>query len=123
MKEFKKITQGFSIPEIRSALYYLSRYIKQAEKFEDYKKDLFEDGINSAPKQEIKDLTKNLIASVEKTADKKASKFTNDEFYFWMDNISEFEDSLDPKISESQIENAIRQINLFESPNISEPEK
>ncbi|WP_339880641.1 hypothetical protein [uncultured Algoriphagus sp.] len=116
MKDLKNITEGFPIADIRSSLYYLGRYIKQAETFENYEKDIFEDGINSEPSIEVKELTKSMIEFVEKKADKKASKFNDDEFHFWMSSIAEFEENIDPEISQSKIEDAMRQIELFELP-------
>lgn len=114
MKDLEKLLEGYSTTEKRSSLYYLSRYVKQAETFEDYKKDIFEDDIDSIPTEAIKSLTINMIELIEKTAMKKASEFNESEFYYWMDKIAEIENDIDPEPNDEQINKALEQLNEFD---------
>ena len=120
MTTLESLLKGYSIFEQRSALYYLGRYIKQADVFEDYKKDIFVDGIESTPSEEVKSLTYNMIAFIEKNADKKASEFTDGEFHFWMDKIAEVEDNIDIEPSEEQVQKAINELNSFKVPKAND---
>lgn len=112
-----KLIDGFSIAEKRSSLYYLGRYIKQAEIFVNYEKDIFEDGINSLPSDAVKSLTIKMIVSIEQTSKKKAAEFDDDEYQYWMDQITEVEETLDPIPNEEQVKSAKEQITLFITPN------
>ncbi|MFN4248245.1 MAG: hypothetical protein ACK4EY_11005 [Flavipsychrobacter sp.] len=120
MTTIENLIKDYTISEQRSSLYYLGRYIKQADAFENYKKDIFVDGIESIPSKKVISLTYELIALVEETANKKASQFSEDEFYFWMDKIAEIEDNIDFKPSEEQIQKAITEINNFENPTAND---
>ena len=117
MKELIKILKDYSIAEKRSSLYYLGRYIKQAEAFEEYKKDIFEDDPNSIPSEAIKTLTLNMIEIIELSAKKKASQFNDDEYIYWMDRIAEIEDSIDPEPSDEQMKNALENLSKFDTPD------
>lgn len=117
MKQLKEFLEGYEIFEKRSALYYLARYIKQAKMFETYQKDIFEDVPESKPNQKIKSLVMELIKFIESTSKKKASEFTDTEFYFWMDEIAEIEDNIDNEPSKEQIQKALNELNKFEIPH------
>jgi len=56
MKNIEDIVQGHDITDVRAAFYYLSRYLKQADYFDEYKKDFFEDDYQSAPSEVAKEL-------------------------------------------------------------------
>ncbi|ENG4183774.1 hypothetical protein [Providencia huaxiensis] len=99
MKNLESIIQGYDIPEIRSAFYYLSRYLKQANFFSDYQKDFFEDTSQSSPSIKIKQLTTLLIEFIERESGKKPSDFSDDEFFYWMNEINKIEANLDPEPS------------------------
>ncbi|WP_187505877.1 hypothetical protein [Pantoea agglomerans] len=99
MKILENVIEGFEISDIRAAFYYLSRYLKQAEAINEYKKDFFEDDFQSAPSETAKKLTFSLIECIESNADKKASEFSNQEYLYWMDNINKIESELDPEPS------------------------
>ena len=49
MKDIRAIIATASISDARDALYYVSRYLKQAPSFSEYEKDIYEDGDNSQP--------------------------------------------------------------------------
>lgn len=117
MEKIKNLLEGNTVADMRSALYYLGRYIKQADSFETYEKDIFEDSLESTPSEFVIQLTLKLIEAVESIANKKASKFNEEEFYFWMDKISEMEDKIDPSVSDAEIQKALSEISQFTFPN------
>jgi hypothetical protein len=120
MEEIFNLLENLTIAEKRSCLYYLGRYIKQADSFENYQKDIFEDDIESEPSEEVKNITLNLILVIENIAGKKASDFSEDEFIFWMNKIAEIEDNIDPQPSDEQIKNAIKNLDGFKIPKIND---
>lgn len=123
MKTMEELLIGLVVSEKRSILYYTTRYIKQAETFEKYKKDLFEDGFESQPSEKIKSMTLEMIALIEKIADKKASDFSEQEFYYWMDQIAELEDSLDEEPNNETLQKALDELSKFETPSRGNSDK
>ncbi|TDQ06252.1 hypothetical protein [Pedobacter metabolipauper] len=120
MKTLESLLESYNIFEKRSALYYLGRYIKQAEIFENYEKNIFIDGAESNPDEKIKSLTLNMIEHIERAANKKASEFNEDEFYYWMDYIAEIEDNIDNVPNQEIIEKALEELDKFEVPKSKE---
>lgn len=118
METIEKILEDYILSEKRSALYYLTRYIKQVKVFKNYEKDIFVDDKNSSPTEKVKALTLNLIDFIEKVANKKAIEFDEKEFFFWMDTIADIEDNLDKEPNETQVQNALKTLDNFESPQI-----
>ena len=57
MTKLEDVIQNYEISDVRAAFYYLSRYLKQADYFEEYEKDFFEDDYRSAPTEIAKNLT------------------------------------------------------------------
>lgn len=100
MKKLEDLVHGHEVIDIRSAFYYLSRYLKQADYFTEYEKDFFEDDYQSAPSDVAKDLTFSLIELIEEIAGKKAPEFDDEEYIKWMDKINAIESNLDPEPSE-----------------------
>lgn len=47
MKELIALIDGIDVGDARAAFYYLSRYLKQAEYYDRYEKDFFEDDFQS----------------------------------------------------------------------------
>jgi hypothetical protein len=123
MKKIEDLLIGLVVSEKRSVLYYATRYIKQAETFEKYKKDLFEDALDSQPSEKIKSMTLEMIELIEKLADKKASGFSEQEFYYWMDQIAELEDSLDEELDSERLQKALDELSKFETPNGNNSDK
>lgn len=107
---------GFEAFSKRSALYYLTRYIKQAAIFHEYQKDIFVEAHGSEPSEEVKALTINLIEAVEKNAKKSAKDFSEEELNYWMDTISDIEDRIDEEPTEQQISNALAELDRFSIP-------
>lgn len=116
MQNLEEFLLGFETSIKRSALYYLTRYIKQAAIFHEYQKDFFVDAHGSEPSDEIKALTINLIEVVEKNAEKGANDFSEEEFGYWMDAISDIEDRIDKEPTEQQISNALAELDKFSIP-------
>ncbi len=116
MEIIENLLKDYILSEKRSALYYLTRYIKQAKVFKNYEKDIFVDDKNSSPTEKVKALTLNLIDIIEKVADKKAVEFDEKEFFFWMDTIADIEDNLDNEPNETQVQKALKALDNFETP-------
>ncbi|WET03849.1 hypothetical protein [Flavobacterium sp. YJ01] len=116
MENLEDIIKELSIPDTRSSFYYLGRYLKQAEYFADYEKDIFVDEEESAPNEIVKSTTLKMINFIEKEANKKASEFTDEEYIYWTDIINEIEGNLDPIPNENLIKKAIDEIGNFNSP-------
>ena len=106
MKELIALVDGVDVGDARAAFYYLSRYLKQAEYYDRYEKDFFEDDFQSEPSEFGKELTFKLISFIEGAQKKKASEFTDDEYIFWADKINEIESNLDPELTSEQVESA-----------------
>jgi hypothetical protein len=118
METIENLLKDYILFEKRSALYYLTRYIKQAKIFKNYEKDIFVDDKNSSPTEKVKALTLRLIDIIEKVANKKAVEFDEKEFFFWMDTIADIEDNLDFEPNETQVQNALKTLDNFETPKI-----
>lgn len=116
MTNIEILLKGHTIFDQRKALYYLGRYIKQATIFENYMKDIFVDSDENPPSENVVSLTNILIADIEKATSKKASKFTDHEFHFWMDKIAEIEDNLDEEPSEDIVQKAMTKLESFDIP-------
>ncbi|MBP1130866.1 hypothetical protein JOE25_002440 [Serratia sp. PL17] len=117
MKNFNDIIKGVNTSDARSALYYLGRYLKQAEYYIQYGKDFFEDDYQSKPTEEAKGLTLKLIDFIESYQEKKASDFTDEEYMFWVEKLNEVESKLDPEPTEEQRKLAESIINeIFQPP-------
>lgn len=110
--------KDYEILEIRSAFYYLSRYLKQADHYNEYQKDLFIDDFYSAPSEKEKDLTLKIIDLIEKEAGRKASDFTEDEYNYWMGIIDDIESNLDPEPSQAVLDSAENVLSKIIDPNL-----
>lgn len=117
MNKINEILSGHTIPDVRGALYYLGRYIKQANDFEKYEKNIFEDSIESIPSEVVIKLTWNLIDAIENEANKKATEFSDQEVMFWLDFISDLEDKIDPEPTDSEKQKALNQLSRFKVPS------
>ncbi|GAB7217859.1 hypothetical protein [Dickeya oryzae] len=117
MKIIYDIIKNYEMLEARSAFYYLSRYLKQATHYDEYEKDLFIDDFYSAPSDKEKDLTLKLIKLIEAESGKKASDFTDSEYFYWMDIINDIESNLDPAPSQSVLESAEDALSKITYPN------
>jgi len=117
METLKNSLNAYDRFEKRSALYYLTRYIKQAKIFNKYKKDIFIDGLESYHSEKVQNLTLEMIDIIEDVAKKKAIDFTDKEFNYWMDTIAELEDNIDIELSEELTQKALNEILNFKIPS------
>lgn len=118
MNNLENTVKDFEIIDVRAAFYYLSRYLKQADYFEGYGKDFFEDDFQSAPSETAKNLTLLLIKFIEEKTGKKASEFSNEEYINWMNEIDKIESKLDPEPSIDVRRSAEQVINELFFPEI-----
>lgn len=113
MEQILNIIRENTIPDIRSSFYYLGRYLKQADSFEEYQKDIFEDDEKSTPSDLVKAITLRLIETIEQLADKKAKHFEDAEYLHWINIINNIEENLDPTPNSSLIDKVTFELNNF----------
>lgn len=106
MTTLRILVENHELSDARDAFYYLSRYLKQAAFYDDYQKDIFEDGYSSEPTEVVKQLTMAMIELIETQQKKKAGEFSDEEYIYWMDEINDVESSLDPEPTDDIIEAA-----------------
>jgi hypothetical protein len=121
MKTINHLLTHVRIADARSALYYLSRYLKQAAIYERHEKDIFDEADQSSPSEEVRALTLSLIAFIEREQGIKAAQFDDDTYDFWSDHVSEVEASLDPEATPSEVERAREFVNAFAMPATKDP--
>jgi hypothetical protein len=112
MNIIAKLLSGKTVGEARSALYYLSRYLKQADHFEKYKKDIFEDAIRDYPDQETISLTWAIVSEQGISA----TAFNDSIYKKWATEVANWENSLDPEPSPAELEAASNFSNSMEMP-------
>lgn len=117
MNILSSVLVDYSITEIRSALYYLGRHLKQASFASDYAKDIFDDGSKISPSEEVKTLTVKLLKCIEFHSKKPASEFDDMEFNFWVTKINEIDSSLDPDVTEEKKLNILKKVSDFSVKN------
>jgi undecaprenyl pyrophosphate synthase len=100
----------------RAALYYLGRYVKQAEYFEEYGKDIFEDEERSAPNEEVKNLARSMIIALEDREGALASKFSDGVAIRILDEITALEEDLGPEMSDEEAVKAEGFLNALQAP-------
>jgi hypothetical protein len=97
----------------RSALYYLSRYLKQAAHFNAYRKDVFEDTERSAPSKVVRQATLEMIRSIEDAEGIPASAFDDQTYRRWAARVREIENALDPELTETDLARARKFLDEF----------
>lgn len=116
MNTIAKLLSKKTVSEARSALYYLSRYLKQANHFEKYKKDIFEDAIRDYPDQETIDLTWAIVSAIETEQGISVTAFDDSIYKKWANEVARWENSLDPEPSPAELEAASIFSNSMEMP-------
>lgn len=103
--------------DARSALYYLSRYLKQAAFFKSYRKDVFEDDLRSVPSEAVRSATLAMISSIEQFEGTPALKFDDATYSKWMAAVRGIENGLDPDPTEAALQRAREFVNSIEIPS------
>jgi hypothetical protein len=103
MLDIEKFAVGKITADVRSALYYVGRYIKQASFFNTYSKDIFEDDEKSAPSKVVRDLAMEILQAIELHEGVKAADIKRDRVFELIGVITSLEDRLNPDISESEL--------------------
>jgi hypothetical protein len=99
-----QILEPLSPEDARSVLYYIARYIKQAESFDDYEKDIFEDEQHNAPSGLVREMTRRLIEAIEARENMRAQEFNDKTVIRLLDEITSLETRLSPELSEAELE-------------------
>ncbi|MEI6133231.1 MAG: hypothetical protein WCQ41_10480 [Bacillota bacterium] len=118
MKTIHNLLSNLNISDARSALYYLSRYLKQAPYYEKYEKDIFDDAQRSYPNESIRSVTLALIKFIEQTEQTPIAKFDDATYIRWSDHVEEVESGLDPEASLAEIEQATAFANTMNLPSV-----
>lgn len=116
MSRISHLISGMTTGDARSALYYLSRFLKQAAQYENYGKDVFEDEERSYPSENVRATTLRLIDYIVKIESIPASEFDDDTYARWAVEVEEVEGSLDPEASDSELERATEFVNSIDLP-------
>ncbi len=96
--------QSLNPEDARSVLYYIARYIKQAESFSNYEKDIFEDEQHNAPSGLVRKTTIRLIEEIEAREGMRAQQFNGETVIRLLDEITSLETSLSAELSEAELE-------------------
>ena len=102
----REIIKGYETADIRSAFYYTSRYIKQAEYFDEYSKDIFADEKRSAPNDIVRELTLELIRAIEHEEGARAASFVKEIAFRIIREITSVEDTLSVEFSDEELAHA-----------------
>jgi len=98
-----EILEGCSLEDARSCLYYASRYVKQAEHFESYEKDIFEEEEHNVPSARVRELTLRIIDEIEAREGRPATQFDDETVIRLLDEITSIEASLSPEFSDLEL--------------------
>ena len=98
-----QMLDGCSPEDARTCLYYAARYIKQAENFNNYEKDIFEDDGRNAPSVPVRTLTLRLIKAIETREGMPAERFDDQTVIRLLDEITSLEASLSPELSDAEL--------------------
>lgn len=116
MKSIRDRVSALTTSDARSALYYLSRYLKQAAHFKDYRKDVFEDTERSSPSEGVRRATIEMIKFIEDVEGISASAFDDPTYMRWSTHVREIESGLDPEMTESDLARAKKFLDEFGLP-------
>jgi hypothetical protein len=119
MSSFSHIVSGRDAKTVVDAIYYVGRYIKQAEHLGELEKDIFEDDERSEPTQEVKDLAWEIIAAVEEEVGMPAAEFDESTLINVMDQLAEAEAALTNDLTPDQLKEVKEVIERMQPPIIS----
>lgn len=106
MNSIQEHIAALSTSDARSALYYLSRYLKQAAYFKDYRKDIFEDTQRSAPSEAVRQSTCEMMKFIEEREEMPAAQFDDSTYAKWANLVRKTENGLDPELTDSDLARA-----------------
>jgi hypothetical protein len=116
MVSLKDFLSTLTASDARATLYYLSRYLKQADQFEKYGKDFFVDEELSAPSDAVKAQTYLIIEVIERFEGLPASKFDDPTYEKWAAHVGQLESELQPEPTELQRERAMEFVDAISYP-------
>ncbi|MDP2313781.1 MAG: hypothetical protein Q8P41_12810 [Pseudomonadota bacterium] len=124
MINIRAVVAGFPIAVARAALYYASRYFKQASYFEKYDKDIFEDdGLYSDPSEDVRQLALRVIQCIESAEGRRATELDDETALRLLDDIIEVEQELDPEADEETRARALESMRSMEAPSVRVPKR
>ncbi len=108
---------GLSPIDARAALYYLSRYLKQAALFEDYAKDIFDDDERAAPTDDVRGRTLQMIEYIEAAEGATAAEFDDDTYIRWTREVQRVESTLEDEPSPEEVARATQFLDAMVLPD------
>lgn len=115
MQTINHLISDLSASDARSTLYYLSRYLKQAARFDEYGKDIFEDDNRSAPSDFVKHRTLSIVSFIEEVEGTTVAKFDDATYRQWAEHAADVESGLQPEASPLEIERAAEFMKAIEN--------
>lgn len=103
----------------RAAIYYFSRYLKQAAHFDEYNKDFFEDDTEAYPSIVVQNATRSLIRVAEESEGVPISKFNDITYQKWAKIMEDIEAGIDRQASPEELAKADIFINAISTPKPS----
>lgn len=117
MENLSNFLSPLSKSDARSTLYYLSRYLKQAAFFKQYRKYIFEDDALSAPSVKIRYITLAMLRMIESVEGTEAKDFDEQTYFRWAERIKGIERQLDPEPTEEDLVRVREFSRNFDLPN------
>lgn len=118
MSEISSNLSGVADTDARSALYYLGRYVKQAEYFQAYGKDIFDEEERSAPTEQVKQITLRLIMIIEKRENVSMAHLGTEAVTRILTEITTIEESLGFEASPDDLERAEKFFSSMKIPQL-----
>lgn len=119
MYNFSHIIAEKDAKTVVDALYYVGRYIKQAENLLEFEKDIFTDDERSEPTNEVKNLSWAIIAAIETDIGVPAAEFDDRTLVNVMDQLAEAEADLANDLTPDQLKEVEQVISQMTPPVIS----
>lgn len=101
--DFSKLFDDCSEYTSRAALYYAARYMKQAEHFDLYKKDIFSDLGEGSFAEDVRELVSKVVGYFEAREGMSAREIKDERFIKVMAEIAQMERSLGGALTDEQV--------------------
>jgi hypothetical protein len=118
MNRIIKIIRGYSTKDALDALYYVARFIKQADSISKHDKDFFEDDYRSVPSEEARALSMKLIEVIEAKEGKPAAHFDNAKAIKILRELTSAEEALELTFTSAEEEGAREAIKTMTIPSL-----